>query len=178
MGNIRKKVQPLTMSKLIVLVGSTGTGKTTLAKKMLDKIPKHLVNDINDDYEEYICYNPLKEIEDFLNYCNKITNTFIVVDEAAIYFKKNTKNSGKLKNLLQLKRHTKNNFLLIFHEICEIPKEILNKIDIMILFKTGDIYNDVAKKFGKNSTIIDNYAKVKKHQFKHFYIQFDFANSI
>jgi len=157
------------MSKLIVICGGTGTGKTTYAKNLIKKVGnKHLIMDINNEYNGCVVYNPQKNIEEFLIFVNNnITNTLVVIDEATIYF--NSRGFNKLLNkLLTLKRHTKNNYVLIFHGITEIPFTIKNRIDILILFKTNDNFNEVVKKFGRTHFLVDYFAEVKRNKDKHF----------
>lgn len=161
------------MSKLIVIVGGTGCGKTTLSKSMLNKVSKHLVNDINNEYKDYICFNPKKTIDEFLNYVDTISNTLVIIDESTVYFSSRSSNQ-LLNKLLTLKRHSKNNYVLIFHSLLEVPKVIFNRIDYLILFKTNDNYINVVNKFGRHSKLLTYFAEVKRNSFKHFYKEIDF----
>lgn len=148
------------MSKCTIIVGRTGSGKTTIVKKLISahkkKNPKgqRLIYDVNNEYGER--YMPMDE---FLSAAKAATRTLIVFEEATIFFS----TSGgqiEMRELLVRKRHTKNYFVFNFHSLSQVPLYILMFCDTMIIKKTNDQIPQIERKYKGNSRVIKAYCQV------------------
>jgi DNA helicase HerA-like ATPase len=156
--------------KLIIVVGFTGTGKTTLVKKLIKKVKNPVIFDVNNEYGKPQYYgNILPPIEDWVKHVNEnVRNSVVVVDEATIFFSKSGV-SNVLKETLVRKRHTGNTYILNFHYLSSVPNDILAFCNYFILFKTQERYDLVHKKYQYESDIFDAYLSVEKDSNKHSY---------
>lgn len=164
------------MGKCMVVVGGTGVGKSTFIKNFIkshlkDPRFKHLINDINNEYKSFTTFSKSGELQPFLEHVQKIQNTMVVFEEATIYFGNNTRNA-MLTRLLTLKRHSNNFYILVFHSLNDMAKNVKTHIDLLVLFKTNDLFSDVKKKLGDRW--IPAYAQMKKHPDKHHCKIYDF----
>lgn len=145
-----------------LLVGKRKTGKTTYSKSLLklNNLNKKIY-DINNEYNEFYS-EPFIDFETFLNECIELKNTYLLFEEATIFFD-SRKTSDIMKNLLVRSRHTNNIIQLNFHSFSSIPKYIKNLIDFITIFKTGDTLKDVKEKFD-NEKIIAGFLKIKNSE--------------
>lgn len=121
----------------ILIIGRTGSGKTTLAKSLIQG-RKHLVFDVNNEYVGFNRWVDVENTEGFLDHILKnVNNTIILIDEASIFFN-NRKYSDKLNHLLVKKRHQNNIYILNFHSLRKVPLYILDFLDFCFLKKTND----------------------------------------
>lgn len=164
------------MSHLILVIGGTGEGKTTYARSLCVG-KKHIAVDYSDDFKGYTRYTavhaPEKFLENFTPQKEKIRNTLVVIDEATIWFDVGTKDCN-LKNALVRKRHSGNDYVLLFHSLSDVPKYIRKFSDFLVLFKTTDGEADT-EKFAAQDKILSALEKLKlypsnfgKHPTKHY----------
>jgi DNA helicase HerA-like ATPase len=122
---------------IYIIVGSTGTGKTTLVKSLIKGKEKNtLVFDPNYSYSECVQIDcPYK----LVNIALKSNNKNIIFEEATAYFV--GAREKELRNLLIRHRHLKHNIFLIYHFLNSIPPTVFAVCNYFIIFKTLDKYN-------------------------------------
>lgn len=159
------------MSNAYIVVGSTGTGKSTFVKNRLEKVnPKSIfVHDVNNEYS-YLNYSNqnegLKKADDFLNLTTKVSNGVIVFEEATIYL--GTKMSKEtLRDILVRKRHTNNTIFLVFHALRFVPYEIFNLCTHLVFHKTNDSTKLVQSRF-EDEELTKIFEHVKNDPDKYF----------
>lgn len=128
------------MSKCIVITGGTGSGKTTLAERMVSKvkIPGLVhVYDINEEeiWEKYNNYRGV-DPDDFLGEISGKAG-FFIFEDASGFFDSRSVNKD-LRKMLVAKRHNKQFFILLFHSLAQLPTWILPYVDTIILGNTRD----------------------------------------
>ncbi len=127
------------MSKAIIIVGATGTGKTTYIKNLLKKVPNKgslFIYDVNNEYKDYFNYEFI-DIEGFMEKTQYMKKGVFVLEEATIYL--NNRSTDKfLTELLVRKRHTFNTIILVFHSMRAVPRYIYELSNYIIIFKTND----------------------------------------
>jgi ABC-type multidrug transport system ATPase subunit len=146
--------------KAFLIVGGTGSGKTTFTKKALAKVHPNarFIYDVNNEYKEFFDY-PLKDFDEFIYIASTLKNAFIVFEEATIFL--NNKSSNKiLIDILVRKRHTNNTIFLVFHSLRSIPRYVFDLSNILVLHKTNDNENFVEKRF-ENEIVTDAFLKIK-----------------
>lgn len=151
------------MSKCIILVGATGTGKTTYVKQnILSNLPrmKKLIYDVNNEYKEYrgSIFMPIK---DFLKKANECTNTIIMYEEATIFFKHNNQSTDITEQLVR-KRHTNNLFIFNFHSLRQVPLYILDFCNYIVIKNTVDNHKNVEDKFKDFEAIYQAFERVRE----------------
>lgn len=144
------------MSKLIINVGGTGTGKTTETKKIIKevKIPLFLF-DVNNEYNDFKNqnYNHF-DFKKFLNDAKYKSNTAIIFEEATIFLSHHS-SEEIIRNICVRKRHTKNLLIFNFHSLRQVPLFLLDFCDLMIIRKTKDLPINVMDKFKHNPNILN-----------------------
>lgn len=157
------------MGKLIVIVGGTGSGKTTLSKRLVEGDRNVAVFDVNDEYENR--YNPffVADFEQAIEKISRLRNTTVIVEEATNFFKTSSRAAKKFGECVVGKRHQNNNFMLLFHTLAAVPDGIFSMCDIFIVLKTKDNVNTVRSKYRGNDDIIDAYFKMRESDNKHEY---------
>lgn len=156
------------MSKAILVVGCTGSGKTYFTKQLIQKADKNalMIYDVNNEYADYYPYPFQPNIQLFLEKAKKVRSGVIVIEEATNFFAVNGR-SVEMIELLIGKRHTKNTFILLFHSVGDIPRYLYRKCTDFVIFKTLDRDSDVFR-IG-NQQIIDAWKEVqtdaKDHKF-------------
>lgn len=156
------------MSKCIIVVGGTGSGKTTFAKNEILKKHKgsKLIYDVNKEYTEF--NTEYMQMDVFLQKALAAKNKLILFEEATIFF--DTKGgSREMRELLVRKRHTNNMFVFNFHSLGQVPLYILNFVDYLILFKTTDQWSVVERKYKNNELIYDTFTEVQSNNNGHFH---------
>jgi len=149
------------MSKAIILVGSTGCGKTYFTKQLLKTVNKNalLIFDVNNEWKEYYPYPFDADIDKFLEKANKIRQGVILIEDATAFLS-NRGRSDLLTKILVGKRHTKNTIILLFHSMRAIPKYIIDISTHIVIFKTNDPLTLVEKAF-QNEAITDAFNRVQ-----------------
>jgi Cdc6-like AAA superfamily ATPase len=138
------------MSKCIVIVGATGTGKTTEVCKVLSSINIPLyIFDVNNE-EKYRTFkntwNKDVNIKSFITSAKQKRETCIVFEEATIFFS-HAGSTEEIKTILVQKRHTKNLIIFNFHSLRQVPLYILDFCDLLIIGKTIDNKKNIEDKF-------------------------------
>lgn len=129
----------------IAIVGMMGSGKTTMAKKIVGRRAA-LVFDVNN---EYTGTNFTRHTEgNFSAFLDEVLATrgkFVIFEESTAFVRGNM--AAKFFQIMVNKRHTQNNYIFLFHNICSIPKNVLPLLNFVIIHKTADIYKEVEKKY-------------------------------
>lgn len=134
------------MSNLILIIGHTGQGKSTHAKKILDSSKKKTwIFDVNNEYNnaKYIRHTE-GDFSEFLNGCEEATDTNCIFEEATGYLSGRT--GDRVKKLVINKRHKRNNYIFLFHSIADVPPFLYRLSNYIILLKTADIEEMVKSK--------------------------------
>ena len=164
--------------KAILIVGNTGRGKSTAARKTLFKALKEnrkiFVYDPNNDYREFYSEGFTDE-EKFLDKIHEKTNSYILFEEATIFFS-NKGSSKKLTSLLVRKRHQDNTIVLLFHSLRAIPTYVFELCNYLVLYKTADRDSLILKKLEGFPEILEAYTELKntpdtnKQDFHRFFV--------
>ncbi|MCK9479766.1 MAG: ATP-binding protein [Firmicutes bacterium] len=125
--------------KAIILVGATGSGKSTIVKRLLANVHEEriCVYDVNAEYGLSEPGKPLPDIQDFLDGVLPLYDRVLVFEEATVFFS-NRGRSDKMVKLLVAKRHNRNTVMLCFHSIRAIPLYIYDLVNYVIVLKTND----------------------------------------
>ncbi len=150
------------MSKNVVFVGSPDRGKSFACKNFLKKISyrENYIYDINNEYEFKNEFSPFTNMEDFLETIEDVEDSNIVFEEASAFFSSQGSTNKNVINQLCRRFHTRNFNILVFHSLRKIPIDILDYIDIMYIFRTEDLPQNVYKRFGSVPRIIKMYEDV------------------
>lgn len=146
------------MSKVNLIVGSRGAGKSTFNKERIKGYPRDRLH-IHDIQREYFPDEPLIPVANFLEGVNTKRNSFILFEEATIFFP-NRGYDKKMVELLVSARHRGNIIHLVYHSISAIPEYIYNLADYMILFRTKDKRYKIESMFEE---ILPHYLNLKFH---------------
>jgi len=149
------------MGAAYIIVGTTGTGKTTFVKERLKKVKLNALYlyDVNREYTEFK-NEPLPKFDNFLLKATSLKNAVMVFEEATIFFG-NKSSSHEMTELLVRKRHTNNTIFLVFHSLRAIPRNIMELVNGVFLFYTVDSSSLVDQKF-KNDKLNDVFEEVQK----------------
>lgn len=142
--------------KLIVVIGDTGTGKSTFVENVfVNTNSPVIVYDVNNEYPALELdnkgilsrckVNSLDvDINAFIAMGMYRKNTNIIYEEATGFFRFRA-NADMMRRLIS-KRHGNNNYVFIFHSIKQVPKDLFEICNVIILFKTKDIEKDIEQK--------------------------------
>lgn len=165
------------MSKLLILVGARGAGKTHYAKTLIAKAHPaacyifDVNNEYGDKYRPY--YTELDgDIDSFITVTKNVRKGVILVEDATGFLPVNGRNLPFVKQIQGI-RHTNNTFILLFHSMRTVPKYLMDFANAIVLFKTMDIPKRVEDTFGdvgnKDGTLYDAWKEVyetsKDHPF-------------
>ena len=154
------------MNDLILLIGTTGTGKSTHANKLIKDINKLcLVYDVQNEYKrENLTYPILIEVKQFIGICSNLINSTVLFEEATAFFSGSI--SKDMMHLIVSKRHKNLDIILIFHSINSVPPRLYELASKIVLLKT----NDEPKKIkAKASFLYPHFMKLRSHPNKHVY---------
>jgi len=171
---------------LILVIGAAGQGKTKWVSSNLgngykpnpfnklksiqvitNRSLKQYIFDINNEYEFPADNKILPQIRHidgdvntFLSNVKKLKNTNIVVEDATGYFR--GKQSAILIRQIVNRKHTGNNFIILFHSINRIPPELMEMAELVVLFRTVDNIENIDKKF-KNQILNNAFFELKRN---------------
>ncbi len=157
------------MSKCHIVVGATGTGKTTYVKDNLSKVPNKdsiIVYDVNNEYSEFYDYEFI-DYKTFLKNLTTVKNSVVVLEESTIFLGVRG-DIEDIRNILVRKRHTKNYIFLCFHSLRSVPRYIYDMADYITVFKTNDTEKRVSQTF-EDDRLTDIVRECKESDNKHIY---------
>jgi len=155
------------MSKCIIIVGNTGTGKTTEAKKLLSSIQmKKYIYDVNNEYREYDKQAVFPNFKIFLSNAKMMRDTVIMFEEATIFLT-HASSSESIRDMLVRKRHTNNIIIFNFHALRQVPLYLLDFCNYLIIGKTNDIPDKMRTKFDSFTDIVDAFNRVNESDNKY-----------
>lgn len=146
------------MSKCHLIVGDTGTGKTTHIKGLI-KGKRHIVNDINGEYGDPSKPSICPPIDEYILSVMPLRDTVIVYEEATMCFGQ-WGNPKLVMEQLVRKRHTGNYYIFAFHHIRQVPVWVFDFANFITLKKTGDEYRTMYRKYGGNTKVMDAWREV------------------
>jgi GTPase SAR1 family protein len=154
-----------------ICIGASGTGKSTLTRKMLENKPEKMPCLIYDINQEYLDFYP-EPFEDFDLFLNKLVlpttkHHYIIIEEATIFFNSHS-NEVEMKNILVRARHTGNIIQLNFHSFASVPKGIYNLLDYVIIFKTHDNELSVKQRFD-HPKVLESFNECRQSDNDHIY---------
>lgn len=127
------------LQNTMVIIGNSGVGKTTFAKKIVDLFPVnnvHLIDfkqQFGDEYKKY------SDIIEMIEMAKKSKNSLFLFDDATGLI---TRNASQIHNdllfLLNTRRHDNNYYIFIFHTIKAFPVILECAVDVWIYFQTSD----------------------------------------
>lgn len=139
---------------LTVICGETGSGKSSIAKEIVKKSGHVNVYDVQNEYglkaypgdRKRFCLSPPKHnIKHFIKVVQNTTGFLHVIEEGTGVFK-GTVGKEFIGEILG-KRHTGNRFVLIFHQLHRIPPDLYEFIDVLVMFRTGDLEKNIKSKY-------------------------------
>ena len=154
------------MSNCHIIVGATGTGKTTYIKNMIKRVNKNalFIYDVNKEYASYFPY-PFVDFETFIESASRVHKGVIVIEEATIFLS-NRSSSDYLKSILVRKRHTGTFVILVFHSMRSVPRYIYELANYITIFKTNDSSDMTAKELkDERLEVIMNEVKASKTKY-------------
>ena len=140
-------------SVILLCIGKKGSGKTYFIKQYLNdyfaRLPR-LINDVNNEYG--VGEPPSGEI--FIKKSLQFTDGVIVYEEATSLF--GYQRDDATASVITRSRHKGTCLIFSFHSFADVPRYIARNADFLVIFKTGDVHEDVAKKFGRNNKPVLN----------------------
>lgn len=156
---------------LILIIGRTGEGKTPwVSQQMANSFrpnpanpnksiqtvssasKKQYVFDINNEYDFSTDqkYSPQMrhtggDQKRFIEVCKTLRNTNIIFEDASGFLR--GRQDKEFARLLYQKKHSGNNYVILFHSIERVPPEIMETAELIVLFRTGDNLESINKKF-------------------------------
>jgi hypothetical protein len=152
-----------------LIIGATGTGKTTIVKEYLKKIPNKkaiFIYDVNNEYTEFYPYQ-FEPFDIFIERMNRAKKAVMVFEEATIFLNNRSCNR-MLVDILVRKRHTNNYIFMNFHSLRSLPKYVLDLCKYVTLFKTNDSLPFVESTF-RNDALTKAFLEVSKAPNAHYY---------
>lgn len=153
-----------------ILIGRTGTGKTTYIRKALEVIPlKKEIFDIDNEYRDFgtipLKRTEKKSLEDFADeFKNKICSVWesvIVLSEAGIFITNNGNVDMAMRELLKGARKRGNFVFLDFHKLSEVNVNILTFANRIIIKKTQFETKAQINKFSHYPIIVESMRTVQ-----------------
>lgn len=124
------------------IIGRPGAGKTTIARRMARAIGAPLlVFDTNAEWGG----GPLPDMDTFIEAAGRARGRLVIFEDATVFFT-HARHQG-LTRLLIGKRHAGNVYLLLFHSLRQVPLYVLDMLNGIVVLKTNDQPDKVAKRF-------------------------------
>jgi DNA helicase HerA-like ATPase len=137
--------------KAIAIIGMKGTGKTTTVKAIISKLAgKKYVYDVNREYSKS---EVLPDFDEFLAHVATVKNSVIVFEEASVFLS-NAIQARAMKNIMIRTRHTNNFVVFVFHAIRQLPVDIFEGLNAIVLKKTNERLDILDSKYKHNPDII------------------------
>lgn len=171
-----------------VIIGGRGTGKTTYLKEKIlkvNRLPKVLVMDTfpHPSYEDFqiipgeklrllkkgnkrVIGSNTNENLDAINQYYK--NGLLVFEDCTKYIKANVQDS--VRNLLIDSKQKNLDIILMYHSIGQTPPDIFRLCDFVVLFKTGEQWDNSWKKIPNAHEVKNAFEKVNEHPSKYHHI--------
>lgn len=162
---------------LTLIIGETGSGKSTRAKDLIKIYPQVCVYDIQNEYglqpfsskgnnKKFQLPNNLYTFDDFVKFTKKLKGFCFVIEEATGVLRGSV---GKefIQSILS-KRHTQNRFILIFHALHRVPPQLYEFADYIFLHKTQDLEMNVKKKYPNLLPFYKELQTAPKYSYKLF----------
>jgi len=152
-----------------LIIGATGTGKTTKVKEYLKTIPNKkaiFIYDINNEYREFYPYK-FEDFEVFIERMTRVKKGVMVFEESTIFLSNRTCNR-QLVDILVRKRHTGNYIFMNFHSLRSLPKYVLDLCKYVTLFHTNDSVSFVESTF-RNDLLTEAFKEVNNAPNIHYY---------
>lgn len=141
--------------KTFIVIGMTGTGKSTWVRDNCLGNSNYLIYDVNNEYRDVEESKTGKESQcrissmkvDFElleNIIMKRRNSNIIIEESTGLFR--FRASSNVMKILINKRHTNNNYIFLFHSVKQVPKDLFELCNFVVLFKTNDLEVDLKKR--------------------------------
>lgn len=145
---------------VIAIIGGTGVGKSTFARKMLDKVPA----------DKRMEWNPMTTTQGAAEFIQAIQQPehhgkIILIEDATPFFRK--QQSAETVQALTLKRHRRQTFIFVFHSWRQTPPDILDFCDYVTLFKTRELFKYAHDKLRHDQQLMSAYNQVMKHPDRH-----------
>lgn len=160
--------------KVIIIVGARGTGKSTVLKELLSKVPNKesiFLFDVNHEHLEY-GNRAFDNFDSFIKKAVALERSVIVIEEATIFL--SHYKQREVLELLVRARHTKNNIIFVFHSLRALPRYIYDLGNFLILKKTNDQETFVSGRF--EDPVLDNmFSKVNEHSDRYYFKMVEYA---
>ena len=158
-------------NEIIVICGKCGEGKTYIAKKIVKGFKRHIVFDINNEFQAFNRYIPRGTDEDIADFCRKyykLGNHFVVFDEADLIFNRWGDLPYYTRQLLHLHLHRNNGLLFITRRFASLHNDPIALADHRFIFNL-DIEADLKwlKSF-MTKEWVSKVPRLKKHWFVHY----------
>lgn len=163
------------MSKLVLFVGATGSGKTSAIKRVFPPNPAApvYVYDVQREYRE-IGYQDFftEDTAAAIDEADEIRNASIIFEEATQFFRRSVKNREKLAGMLVGKRHRNITVGMVFHSLRAIPEDLIEYADVFVIFRTKESPDAIRQKYRHWPEIQTAYQKLRKApKFSHIVIR-------
>lgn len=162
---------------IYIIIGTRGSGKTTLAKWLIDLLRKYDVKILVYDYlKEYgnlksnnveIHYANLHDEKDFDKVLERILkngNIFFVVEEADKFFNVRENLTGNKSELIHRGRHYGIGGLFITRRIANLNKDVVSQADLIFSFYQF-LPNDIEYLREFIGDYVYQLTKLKEHEF-------------
>ena len=131
------------------VVGRPRVGKSQYLKKLMTQAlmqnRKIVVYDVNCEHKEFFNEPYIDDCEVFFNKYKDSKNTLFILEEATTFLTTRGVNN-QLKKMIIGRRHTNNDFVLVFHGFYFLPTYISMVLDYYTIFKTNDTVDKLDKK--------------------------------
>lgn len=159
---VREKTLLLKMSKVFILIGCEGSGKTFCAKTICKGVhPGALfVFDVNNEWQKEYPYPFDRNMDNFLDKVDRSERSVSVYEDATSFFSRRGRDE-RLIQIVTARRHTKNTFIFLFHAFADVPDYILRKATDVIIFRTYDSPQWMYDNYKKNPVFLEAWQKVQ-----------------